>query len=123
MLLQVYVNRLKHDQFSRCETCSDQQISCFSFFTRLYVFVGSLLCRSMKRSESSFSSYYVVVRAFWVRRDEETDLVKLDPELSSALQRCGERVQILPPKRKELLYPQTAQGVVSRVPDAVFLPD
>ncbi len=61
---------------------------------------------------------YVDVRALW----EETDLVKLDPELPSALQRRGERVQVLPPKRKELLNPQTAQSVVSRVPDAVLLP-
>lgn len=41
-------------------------------------------------------------------RVPETHLVKLDPELAAALERCGEGVQILPPEGEELLDAQTA---------------
>lgn len=50
------------------------------------------------------------------------DLVEFDSELSTALEGSRERVQILSPEGEELLDAQAAQGVVSRVTDAVLLP-
>ena len=48
-------------------------------------------------------------------------LVELDPELTAALQRGGEGIQVLPPEGKKLLNAQATQGVVARVANAVLL--
>lgn len=39
-----------------------------------------------------------------IRLKLSTDLVKLDPELSSTLQRGGEGVEVLTPEGEEFLY-------------------
>lgn len=54
--------------------------------------------------------------------DSNTDLVELDPELSSALQWRGEGVEVLTPEGKELLDAKAPQRVVPSVTDAVLLP-
>lgn len=62
----------------------------------------------------------------WTKRplvtaEPGTNLVKLDPELSSTLQWGGERIQVLTPESKELLYAQAAQSVVACIANPVLL--
>lgn len=53
--------------------------------------------------------------------EQTTDLIKLNPELSSTLERGGEGVEVLTPEGKKFLDAKAAQCVISCVTYSVLL--